>query len=289
MTRILLLLLLLPATAAAEWSLAPEAVLDGGVAVLRWWGATPVAAVARFNGRLIHLSPTPDGVAALLGADLDLAPGAYPLVAVAVDLRGRTELFRATVRVGAAARPEERLTLPPAMVSPADPAVLRRIARERKVLRELFGRRRAAPFPDDFALPVADPAGSPFGLRRVLNGSPRSPHAGVDFRSPRGTSVRAAADGLVVFSGELYYTGGTVILDHGEGLHTLYAHLGSRDCRVGDVLARGAVLGTVGSTGRSTGPHLHWGSKLRGERVDPLALVELLGRKSLDSRKAPLR
>jgi murein DD-endopeptidase MepM/ murein hydrolase activator NlpD len=117
---------------------------------------------------------------------------------------------------------------------------------------------------------------SPFGLRRILNGQPKSPHAGVDFRSPAGTAVRAAARGRVAFAGELYYTGRTVILDHGEGLFSLYAHLQTLACSPEAVLEAGTVLGTVGSTGRSTGPHLHWGVKLRGDRLDPLALTELL-------------
>jgi murein DD-endopeptidase MepM/ murein hydrolase activator NlpD len=163
------------------------------------------------------------------------------------------------------------------MVSPQKPEVLRRIERERRLLAELFSRQGTPPLWERFVLPVEDPVGSPFGLRRVLNGQPRSPHAGVDFRSPRGRAVRASARGLAVFAGELYFTGRTVILDHGGGLFSLYAHLDSIGCREGELLDAGAVLGAVGSTGRSTGPHLHWGVKLQGDRVDPLALVGLLG------------
>jgi len=116
---------------------------------------------------------------------------------------------------------------------------------------------------------------SPFGLRRILNGKPRSPHSGVDFRSSRGTPIRSAAAGVAVFAGDLYYTGKTVVLDHGDGLYTLYAHLESIDCRTGERLKDGDIVGKVGSSGRSTGPHLHWGCKLRGDRIDPLALVNL--------------
>lgn len=275
---LLILFLLLPSVLrAGEWSLVPAVIDNGGVALLRWQGAPPSVAVARFNGRVIYLTAGPDGAVALLGADVELPPGGYPVTVAVVDRRGRTELHRTSLQVRAADRPAERLSLPPAMVTPVDPAVLERIARERAMLKELFGQRSVSGRLGSFLLPVRDPPGSPFGLRRILNGKPRSPHAGVDFRSPMGTPVRSAARGKAVFAGELYYTGRTVILDHGEGLYTLYAHLDEIRCRAGQLLETGEVLGLVGSTGRSTGPHLHWGSKLRGDRVDPLALVGLLG------------
>jgi murein DD-endopeptidase MepM/ murein hydrolase activator NlpD len=118
-------------------------------------------------------------------------------------------------------------------------------------------------------------------LRRVLNGQPRSPHAGIDFRSPRGTPVKASAPGVVAWVGDLYFTGLTVVVDHGGGLYTLYCHLDRIDCSAGQILTSHEILGRVGSTGRSTGAHLHWGVKLRGDRVDPLALTSLLnGKKS---------
>jgi len=182
------------------------------------------------------------------------------------------------VRVEDVKRPAERLTLPREMVTPADPAVLRRINRERDLLRELFGRNEGEFSPGPLILPVDDPVGSPFGLRRILNGVPKSPHSGVDFRSPSGTEIRAPLDGSVVFAGDLYYTGRTVVLDHGAGLFTYYAHLRTTGAHPGDRIRQGEAVGTVGSTGRSTGPHLHWGAKLRGDRIDPLVLSRELAR-----------
>jgi murein DD-endopeptidase MepM/ murein hydrolase activator NlpD len=273
----LLFFLLFPASvSAAGLSLTPADVETGGVFLLRWEGASPSLAVARFNDRAIYLSPTAQGAIALLGTDVELAPGTYPIDAAVVDRLGRTSFQYAAITVRQASRSVERLSLPPAMVTPRDPAVLKRIGRERRVLSELFARRNRPVLWESFARPVSDPVSSPFGLRRILNGEPRSPHSGVDFRSPRGTPVRAAARGTATFVGDLYYTGRTVVLDHGEGLYTLYAHLETARCRPGQLLEAGEVLGRVGSSGRSTGPHLHWGGKLRGDRIDPMTLVELL-------------
>jgi murein DD-endopeptidase MepM/ murein hydrolase activator NlpD len=272
-----LILFFFPGQALAALSLHPPEVDSGGVALLRWEGPAPSLAVVRFNERVIYLSPNKSGAATLLGTDVELPAGDYPVTLAVVDRQGRTSFDRTILVVRSPSRPVERLTLPKAMVEPLDPAILERIGSERSMLAELFGRQDRPVLWKNFFLPVSDPVSSTFGLRRILNGKPRSPHAGVDFRSPRGTLVRAAAEGIAVFAGDLYYTGNTVVLDHGEGLYTLYAHLDAMDCRTGERLEAGAALGRVGSSGRSTGAHLHWGSKLRGDRIDPLALVELFG------------
>lgn len=261
-----------------ELRLQPEVIAPGEVALARWIANGPTAGELRFNDHLIPLEPGEGGGWALLGIDLGAAPGDYP---VRLRLAGGAEQRVGTLKVTAKKRPEERLTLPKAYVSPQDPAVLKRIEREAKLLRQIFSVRSQGQLPTAFVLPVGDPMGSPFGLRRILNGEPRSPHAGVDFRSPRGTIVGASAAGRVVFTGDLYYTGLTVLVDHGDGLYSLYCHLESLDFAPNQPVALGTPLGRVGSTGRSTGPHLHWGVKLRGDRVDPLTLVALLdGKKS---------
>ena len=272
---LLLLPLLFPGPCLAELFLTPPAVDSGGVALLKWEGASPSLAVARFNDRVIRLSSAEGGAEALLGTDLELPAGDYPVTVAIVDHRGRTSFHRTSLLVRSSPRPVERLNLPKEMVEPVDPATLDRIANEHRMLTDIFGREERPPLWKTFSLPVIDPVSSPFGLRRILNGKPRSPHSGVDFRSSRGTPIRSAAAGIAVFAGDLYYTGKTVVLDHGDGLYTLYAHLESIDCRTGERLKDGDIVGKVGSSGRSTGPHLHWGCKLRGDRIDPLALVNL--------------
>ncbi len=109
-----------------------------------------------------------------------------------------------------------------------------------------------------------------------MNGKPRAPHSGTDFRSPQGTPVRSISNGRIVLVDDLFYTGKTVVLDHGEGLFSLYAHLSRVLVEEGHELLVGDVLGEVGSTGRSTGAHLHLTVKLLGERVDPESLFEVL-------------
>jgi len=282
--RLLALFALSPSLVfAGAISLSPTVIGNGGVALLRWEGEEPLVAVARYRDRLINLSPSPGGAAAFLGADVETPEGDYPVEVAVTDRKGRTSFYNFRLTVSDVERPVERLTLPPAMVTPKDPAILGRIERESILLKELFAGVTSKDFPETIRLPVADPVGSVFGLRRILNSQPRSPHSGVDFRSPSGTPVRAPANGKVVYTGDLYYTGKTVLLDHGEGFFTLYAHLDRITVSVGELLPAGKVLGKVGSTGRSTGAHLHWGGKLRGDRIDPLALYDLWHRKNLDS------
>jgi murein DD-endopeptidase MepM/ murein hydrolase activator NlpD len=113
-----------------------------------------------------------------------------------------------------------------------------------------------------------------FGTRRFFNDEPRSPHPGLDLRAAEGTPVRCSGPGTVVVADDLYYSGGTVVVDHGGGLFTLYAHLSSIDAVEGATVAAGEIVGRSGSTGRVTGPHLHWGAKIGDVPFDPRALLD---------------
>jgi murein DD-endopeptidase MepM/ murein hydrolase activator NlpD len=130
---------------------------------------------------------------------------------------------------------------------------------------------------DSFVAPVPQPANSRFGSRSILNGRAMSPHGGADFASPAGTPIQAPNTGRIVLAGDLYYTGGTVVIDHGLGLVSLFAHMSRVDVAEGEMVDRGAVVGLVGATGRVTGPHLHWTLRANGARVDPLSLLSVLG------------
>jgi murein DD-endopeptidase MepM/ murein hydrolase activator NlpD len=131
-----------------------------------------------------------------------------------------------------------------------------------------------------FQRPVPDPANSRFGSRSIYNGEPRRPHAGADFLSAAGTPVKAPNAGRVVSARDLYFTGNTVIVDHGLGLVTLLAHLSSMEVREGEMVKAGQVVGRVGATGRVTGAHLHWALTAGGARVDPLSALALLGERT---------
>ena len=124
-----------------------------------------------------------------------------------------------------------------------------------------------------FDPPVKGPLSSPFGLKRFFNGEPRAPHSGLDFAVPTGTPVVVPAAGKVLLTGDYFFNGNTVFLDHGQGLISMYCHLSVIDVKVGDALARGQVLGKVGATGRVTGAHLHWNVSLNDARVDPAIFI----------------
>jgi murein DD-endopeptidase MepM/ murein hydrolase activator NlpD len=124
-----------------------------------------------------------------------------------------------------------------------------------------------------FDPPVKGPLSSPFGLKRFFNGEPRAPHSGLDFAVPTGTPVAAPADGKVILTGDYFFNGNTVFLDHGQGLISMYCHLSVIDVKEGDTLTRGQVLGKVGATGRVTGAHLHWNVSLNDARVDPTIFI----------------
>jgi murein DD-endopeptidase MepM/ murein hydrolase activator NlpD len=127
-----------------------------------------------------------------------------------------------------------------------------------------------------FIRPVPQRANSAFGTRSVFNGEPRNAHSGADFLSPAGTPVKSAASGRVMLAKNLYYSGNTVIVDHGLGVFSMFAHLSRIDVKPGTDVTEGQVVGLVGATGRVTGPHLHWTARVSGARVDPLALLAVL-------------
>jgi murein DD-endopeptidase MepM/ murein hydrolase activator NlpD len=248
-----------------------EQVHNGEAAVLHWQGEPLSFGVVRFIGAVYYLYPDSDGAIALLPVGLDVAAGHYPIIAATVDLQGKTSTTDLLLTVVEKKRPEEHLTLPERMVTPGKKDSVR-ISREHNHLKEVFAG-RSPRFWTTFERPVDDAVNSVFGKRRVLNGKPKSPHSGTDFRSPSGTLVRPISNGRVALVSDLFYTGNTVVVDHGEGLFSLYAHLSEVLVEEGHDLLVTDVLGKVGSTGRSTGAHLHLTVKLFGERIDPLALL----------------
>jgi murein DD-endopeptidase MepM/ murein hydrolase activator NlpD len=159
------------------------------------------------------------------------------------------------------------------MVNPTDED-LQRIAKEKARIEAAFSRwSDAAPSDLTFTQPVAGEFSSPFGLRRFFNNQPRKPHSGLDIAAPQGTPVHAPMAGQVIDTGNYFFNGNTVFLDHGQGLITMYCHLDRIDVTPGQQVARGHLIGTVGMTGRVTGPHLHWSVSLNRTVVDPMLLL----------------
>jgi hypothetical protein len=164
--------------------------------------------------------------------------------------------------------------LPSPQVSP-DPAALERIRTEQRKLDAARAADSAeAGWRSAFQWPTAGPISSVFGSQRILNGEARAPHAGLDVAAPEGTPVRAPAAGVVrLAEPDLFFTGGTVIVDHGHGVMTLYGHLSKLEVAVGQRLDAGAPIGRVGKTGRATGPNLHFGLYWRGIALDPAGVL----------------
>jgi murein DD-endopeptidase MepM/ murein hydrolase activator NlpD len=164
--------------------------------------------------------------------------------------------------------------LPPRKVTPSA-TDLARIQADAALLNAAKQRDIAARgFTEQMAWPAIGPISGVYGSQRILNDEPRSPHRGVDVAAPAGTLVGAMASGVVSLAEpDMYFTGGTVMLDHGHGLHSIYAHLDQVRVTVGQRLRQGQTLGTVGATGRATGPHLHWGVYWFDQAMDPALLV----------------
>lgn len=212
---------------------------------------------------------------AVLGIDVEVAPGATTLRVDATTATGAAVATDYTVTVAPKAFRQRRLRVAPKYVSP--PAAVRaRIEREALRLNAIYATMtREFLCMQPFARPVGHRLNSPFGSQSIYNGEVRGRHLGVDFASPAGASIATPAPGRIVLTDDLYYTGQTVVIDHGQGVHTIFAHLSRIIVEDGARVATGDVVGEVGSTGRSSGPHLHWSVRVGGARVDPMSLVEV--------------
>ena len=211
---------------------------------------------------------------ALLGVDLEKAPGDYELSVSATTENGEQAECTAILAVRAGKFATESLTVQNQFVEPNEQQAQRAVAEQEK-LRQLFDHITPEKlWRGPFRVPLSGAVrGTNFGKRRILNGQPRSPHTGADFPAPTGTPIHATQGGRVVLAEELYFSGNTVIIDHGLGIYSLYGHLSAADVAAGDTVKAGEVIGKVGATGRVTGPHLHWGVTVNKARVNPMQLV----------------
>jgi hypothetical protein len=253
------------AQSAASTSAWPrhEAV-PGGVAQV------PLGAAAQrpraFSGGVpVLVLGDPRGWTALVGIPLAASPGRAWL---SVEDEGRV-LRQADYEIAPKRYAEQRLKVSPKTVD-LSPQDLARHERERAHQDQVMAG-FSEPWPADLrmAAPVPGPRSSSFGLRRVFNGKPRNPHSGMDIAAPTGTPITAPLAARVIDTGDYFFNGHTVWLDHGGGLLSMMCHLSRTDVRVGDVLSSGQALGQVGATGRVTGPHLHWSVLLNRASVDP--------------------
>ena len=258
MHRLLSWLWLLPgALFAAE--LPPHSPRPGGIAVIELPDSDR-APHATFDGEPVMVLPSDGRWIAVLGIPLAAEPGE-----ISLTIDGEST----TVAIDAYSYREQRLTVERKYVEP-DPAQIERIVAERKVLdKAIKGFRDLDPESFAFSPPVPGRQSDSFGFRRVFNGEPRRPHSGMDIAAATGTPVVAPLAGLVTATGDFFFNGNTVIVDHGRGLVTAYLHLSRIDVETGQSVSAGETLGLVGATGRVTGAHLHFSTYLNGTPVDP--------------------
>lgn len=219
---------------------------------------------------LVHVGNQWEG---LIGIDLDVVPGSH---AIAVRLEPQSAPAISATRtfiVRAKQFPTRHLSVASQFVDPPA-SEIERIQDEARTLSAIY-ENTATPrqWQEPFQRPVAAPANSSFGTRSVFNGQPRSPHSGADFPAPTGTPVTAPAGGIIRLAASQYFTGNTIVIDHGLGLYSVLAHLSTISVTLGDHVTAGQQVGLVGATGRVTGAHLHWSVRLNGARVDPLSLI----------------
>ncbi|CAJ48491.1 putative exported peptidase, partial [Bordetella avium 197N] len=248
--------------------------VPGGVAVIGL-GASEQAPKARFQGRpvLVVRDSDQDWVA-IVGIGLKTPVGEQKL---AVQAQAGQRARDIPFKVGPKDYAAQHITLKNRRQVNPDPEDLKRIERELAAQNAAYAAFRADVTPSNVLLDRPVQGGrlsSPFGLRRFFNGEERNPHSGLDFAVPTGTPVRAPAAGKVVLVGDYFFNGKTLFIDHGQGLISMFAHLSAIDVKLGDNVARGAVVAKVGATGRATGPHLHWNVSLNDARVDPALFIK---------------
>ncbi|MCR8720064.1 peptidoglycan DD-metalloendopeptidase family protein [Pseudomonas syringae] len=259
------LLLCLPAHADSFITRALDKPVPGGVAVIDL-GTGAQAPTATYQGKQV-LVVKEQGTRwlAIVGIPLTVKPGTQQ-----VTSGGRTLNFK----VGSKQYPEQHITLKNKRQVNPNPEDNKRI--EGELAEQIRAYRSFSPgTPSNLILdkPVNGPLSSKFGVRRFFNGEERNPHSGLDFAVPAGTPIKSPAAGKVILTGNYFFNGNTVFVDHGQGFISMFCHMSKIDVKVGDQVPRGGVVGKVGATGRATGPHMHWNVSLNDARVDPAIFI----------------
>ena len=253
------------AAGAAQATLPRAAAVPGGVISVPLGPAGGPAPIVHLGERRVLVRQAARQWVAVVGLALDIKAGRHVLRV----RQGRVESTR-PFELKAKKYPTQRLQVSNRRHVDPNAEDLKRIARERALINSAFRQWRAGAVTDFlFRAPVAGRQSSAFGLRRIFNGQARRPHSGLDIAAPRGTPIIAPAAGRISRIGEYFFNGRTVFIDHGQGLITMYAHLSRITRQAGDWLTRGEAFAEVGSSGRVTGPHLHWSVSLNDARVDP--------------------
>ena len=268
----------LPANPAVQVSFTPKIIKQGDVLLIT---VKAGPGIHRISGALFdktirfYRNPERDVYIALVGIDLDADPKRYTLSLSLEDEREGIIKKDFEIQVASEDFRTQHLTLPKEKVD-LDEETLKRVNREKEEIDKIWDISTAGPLWDgNFMKPVEGVIDDNFGFRRIINGEPRSPHTGIDIDAPEGAPVYAANQGRVVFTGNQFFSGKGLVIDHGLGLLTMYFHLSEILVTEGEGVKKGQVIARVGKTGRATGPHLHWGLRLNGARVNPASMLNL--------------
>lgn len=274
LTFVLLSHWMLPAIAQNSLSFIESSQVPGGIALVsldtKQFPVRGEPPTITWNKKAVAVAADGEQYLALVGIPLSTPTGTQTLTVT--DTHGVKSIV--SFEVAAKTYEEQRLIIKDKRkVNPA-PIDMERINRENKRLKEVKTYKADRMIADSFDWPLAGIMSSPFGLKRFYNDQARRPHGGIDIAAPEGTPILAPADGLVVETGDYFFNGNCVFIEHGLGLQTFYAHMSRIDVEPGDRITKGQVIGAVGQTGRVTGPHLHWSLGLNATWVNPLLVLE---------------
>ncbi len=233
--------------------------------------------IGQFQGQSVPFfkipHTTPAVYTALIGVDLAEKTGVYPLH-ITLENQKQSVQQDVAIHVVPADFGTQTLTLPKDKVE-LSPETEVRVEKEAQRFQDVFGKSVSERlWQKPFRVPVEGESAKTFGQKRVINGETKNPHTGEDIAAPLGATVAASNDGKIVLTGDFFFNGLSVVIDHGWGLFTMYFHLSEVKVKEGQSVKQGETIGRVGQSGRATGPHLHWGSRIYKARIDPFALVQ---------------
>ena len=260
-TKAWLQLLLLSLTTIATAAATEQSLRPGGIAVVDLGDASQPAPAASLDGKPLLVMRRGDRWAAIAGIPLDTKPGELKISVADYDLK---------ITVAEHAYREQRLTVENQSFVEQNQEQLERIWGERKIIDDVLNSFSEVPV-DGVSLqaPVKGTQSSSFGYRRFFNDQPRSPHKGMDISGANGEAIVAARDGVIAATGNYFFNGNTVLINHGQGFITMYCHMSEIGVVKGQAVSGGSIIGAVGATGRVTGPHLHFGTYMNGTAIDP--------------------
>jgi len=251
-----------------------DSISQGGAGLLRVQTGNGKSPQVQWMNQDLFTAPFKNGKAwfGFFAADLKVKPGSYPLVVKIPSTGGRKQI---DITVRGKDFGVRQLTLPKELVD-LDTVTLERVKKEAAIMQEALEAPPTAPqWKGPFVKPLSGEVVGTFGQASIINGMPRSPHSGVDLKAERGTPVASINSGRVVLTGEHFFNGLFVVVDHGGAVQSMYFHLDKILVQQGDEVTKGMVVGLVGATGRATGPHLHFGIRINGARIDPMQFIKV--------------